>query len=77
MQYDESDPATWQNDDAFQVVAPRVGNVAGTPASVGLGKALRVLGEGERGTARLEREYTRARAPLEWATTQMNLGIAL
>jgi exonuclease VII small subunit len=52
-----------------------------------LGNALRVLGERESGTARLEeavaayrdalQEYTRERAPLQWATTQMNLGTAL
>ena len=45
------------------------------------------LGERESGTARLEeavaayrealQEYTRARVPLQWATTQMNLGNAL
>ena len=52
-----------------------------------LGNALRVLGERESGTARLEeavaafrealQEDTRARAPLEWAATQNNLGNAL
>ena len=52
-----------------------------------LGNALRILGERESGTARLEeavaayrealKERTRERAPLEWATTQNNLGNAL
>ncbi|MDQ6703463.1 MAG: tetratricopeptide repeat protein [Pseudomonadota bacterium] len=52
-----------------------------------LGNALRVLGERESGTARLEeavaayrealKEWTRARVPLEWAMTQTNLGAAL
>jgi tetratricopeptide (TPR) repeat protein len=52
-----------------------------------LGNALRVLGERESGTARLEEavaayrealeELTRARVPLDWATTQNNLGNAL
>jgi tetratricopeptide (TPR) repeat protein len=52
-----------------------------------LGTALRVLGERERGTARLEeavtayreslRERTRERVPLDWAMTKENLGIAL
>ena len=52
-----------------------------------LGSALRILGERESGTARLEEavaayraaleEMTRARVPLAWATTQMNLGTAL
>jgi hypothetical protein len=49
-----------------------------------LGAALRLLGERESGTARLEeavaafrealQEFTRARVPLKWAMTQMNLG---
>ena len=52
-----------------------------------LGNALRVLGERESGTTRLEeavaayrealQENTRARVPLEWARTQNNLGNAL
>src|SRR5262245_42293037 len=52
-----------------------------------LGIALRVLGEGESGTAKLEeavaayrealKELTRERAPLDWATTQNNLASAL
>jgi tetratricopeptide (TPR) repeat protein len=52
-----------------------------------LGHALRILGERESGTARLEeavaayrealQENTRARVPLEWAKAQMNLGTAL
>jgi tetratricopeptide (TPR) repeat protein len=52
-----------------------------------LGTALRVLGEREAGTARLEeavaafraalQEWTRERVPLQWAMTQMNLGAAL
>ncbi len=52
-----------------------------------LGNALRVLGEREAGTARLEeavaayraalQEYTRERVPLDWAMTQYNLGTAL
>ena len=58
---------------------------AGT--QMNLGNALRVLGERESGTARLEeavaafrdalQELTRVRVPLDWATTQMNLGNAL
>ena len=49
--------------------------------------ALETLGERENGTARIEeavevyrealKEYTRERAPLDWAATQMNLGNAL
>jgi hypothetical protein len=49
-----------------------------------LGNALQNLGERESGTARLEEaaaayraaleEYTRVRAPLDWAATQNNLG---
>jgi tetratricopeptide (TPR) repeat protein len=56
-------------------------------ALVLLGTALARLGERESGTARLEeavsayrdalQEYTRARVPLQWAMTQMNLGTAL
>ena len=52
-----------------------------------LGNALKTLGERESGTARLEEavaayraaleEWTRERVPLEWATTQNNLGNAL
>ena len=52
-----------------------------------LGLALWRLGERESGTAKLEeavaayrealQEYTRARAPLDWAKTQTNLGNAL
>ena len=52
-----------------------------------LGNALQALGERESGTTRLEEavaayraaleENTRARVPLEWAQTQMNLGVAL
>jgi exonuclease VII small subunit len=52
-----------------------------------LGNALERFGERESGTARLEeavaayrealQEYTRARAPLDWAMIQMNLGNAL
>jgi exonuclease VII small subunit len=52
-----------------------------------LGNALKVLGERESGTARLDeavaafrealQEWTRARVPLDWAGTQMNLGNAL
>jgi exonuclease VII small subunit len=52
-----------------------------------LGNALAMLGERESGMARLEeavsayrealQELTRARVPLDWATTQMNLGNAL
>ncbi len=48
---------------------------------------MRALGERESGTARLEeavaayraalKEYTRERVPLDWATTQNNLGTAL
>jgi tetratricopeptide (TPR) repeat protein len=58
---------------------------AGT--QMGLGSALRALGEREAGTARLEeavaayrealQELTRARMPLDWAGTQRNLGVAL
>jgi hypothetical protein len=54
---------------------------------VNLGGALRILGEREGGTARLDeavsafrealKENTRARVPLDWAGTQMNLGVAL
>ena len=50
-----------------------------------LGNALRILGERESGTARLEeavadyrealQEWTRARMPLDWAFTQMNLAL--
>jgi hypothetical protein len=53
---------------------------------VNLGNTLAALGERESGTARLEEavaayraaleEYTRDRAPLDWAMTQMNLGNA-
>ena len=52
-----------------------------------LGNALKTLGERESGTARLEEavaayraaleEWTRERVPLDWATTQNNLGNAL
>jgi hypothetical protein len=52
-----------------------------------LGTALRLLGERESSTARLEQavaayhaaleERTRERVPLAWATTQNNLGTAL
>jgi hypothetical protein len=52
-----------------------------------LGAALKVLGERESGTARLEeaiaafrealQEYTRARVPLEWAKSTGNQGVAL
>ena len=52
-----------------------------------LGNALRMLGERESGTERLEEavaayraaleERTRERVPLDWATAQINLGIAL
>ena len=52
-----------------------------------LGIALRILGERESGTARLEeavaayraalQECTRERVPLDWAMTQNNLGNAL
>jgi len=52
-----------------------------------LGNALRILGERERETGRLEeavsayreslKEYTRERVPLLWAGTQRNLGNAL
>ena len=52
-----------------------------------LGNALAILGQRERGTARLEEavavyraaleERTRARVPLDWAMTQNNLGNAL
>ncbi|MGH6843815.1 MAG: tetratricopeptide repeat protein [Methylocella sp.] len=52
-----------------------------------LGNALKVLGERESGTARLEeavvafrealQENSRERVPLQWAMTQMNLGNAL
>ena len=52
---------------------------------MGLGSALFVLGKRESGTARLDeavaayrdalQENTRARAPLEWAKTQMNLAL--
>jgi tetratricopeptide (TPR) repeat protein len=52
-----------------------------------LGNTLRVLGERESGTARLEeavkayrealKEYTRECVPLDWATTQISLGAAL
>jgi tetratricopeptide (TPR) repeat protein/pimeloyl-ACP methyl ester carboxylesterase len=62
------------------------GDQRGT-ALVLLGAALSVLGERESGTARLEeavsayrealQENTRARVPLRWAMTQMNLGAAL
>ena len=51
-----------------------------------LGTALQALGERESGTARLEeaaaafrealQERTRARAPLDWAGSQMNLALA-
>ena len=56
-------------------------------ALVLLGNALRMLGERESGTARLGDavaayreallENTRARVPLQWAATQMNLAVAL
>jgi len=52
-----------------------------------LGNALATLGERESGAARFDEavgayrealhERTRARVPLQWATTQMNLGTAL
>ena len=52
-----------------------------------LGNALRILGEREGGTERLEEaveahraaleEFTRERVPLQWAETQNNLGSAL
>ncbi len=52
-----------------------------------LGAALRALGEGEAGTARLDEavaafrssllERTRERSPLAWATTEVGLGDAL
>jgi tetratricopeptide (TPR) repeat protein len=52
-----------------------------------LGNVLSRLGERESGTARLDeavaahrealKENTRARVPLQWATTQNNLGAAL
>jgi hypothetical protein len=52
-----------------------------------LGNALQTLGSRESGTARLEEavaayraaleEMTRDRVPLDWATTQNNLGHAL
>jgi tetratricopeptide (TPR) repeat protein len=52
---------------------------------VGLGNALATLGERESGTARLEEAVaayrealqagTRARSPLDWAFTQMNLAL--
>jgi tetratricopeptide (TPR) repeat protein len=66
--------------------------LAAHPDAVGfdqnkLGNALGILGARERGTARLEeavtafrealQEYTRERAPLDWAMTQNNLGNAL
>jgi tetratricopeptide (TPR) repeat protein len=54
---------------------------------MGLGNALLRLGERESGTARLEeavsayrealQEYTRPRAPLQWATSTGNQGVAL
>ena len=54
---------------------------------VALGNALQTLGDRESGTERLEQavvtyrtaleEYTRERAPLDWAMTQNNLGNAL
>ncbi|MBF0145345.1 MAG: tetratricopeptide repeat protein [Magnetococcales bacterium] len=54
---------------------------------VHLGNALRILGERESGTDKLEvaveayrealKEYTRVRLPLDWAMTQNNLGNAL
>ena len=54
---------------------------------VNLGSALATLGKRENGTARLEEavaayraaleEYSRERVPLDWATTQNNLGTAL
>ena len=56
-------------------------------AQMGLGNALRVLGQRESGTARLEeavaaygealQENTRERVPLDWAMTQNGLGFAL
>ena len=56
-------------------------------ALIDLGNALEGLGERESGTGRLEdavsafrealKELTRARAPLQWAMTQNNLGAAL
>jgi len=56
-------------------------------AGNGLGIALKLLGERESGTDKLEEavnayratleDQTRDRAPLDWATTQMNLGTAL
>ena len=52
-----------------------------------LGAALQTLGERESGTARLDeavaayrealKEYTRQRAPLDWAMTQNNLELRL
>ena len=52
-----------------------------------LGLALSTLGSNESSTARLEEavaayratleEFTRERAPLNWATTQNNLGLSL
>ena len=55
--------------------------------SLAYGDALQTLGERERGPKRLElavaaytealKEYTRERAPLQWAATQNNLGNAL
>jgi tetratricopeptide (TPR) repeat protein len=52
-----------------------------------LGAALRILGEREAGTARLQEavdayrealtEYRPERVPLDWAMTQHNLGAAL
>ncbi len=73
-------------------VARRMQAVAGDADQRGvaltwLGNALGSLGEREGGTARLEEavaayraaleENTRARVPLDWAATQMNLGNAL
>ena len=59
----------------------------GPTTQTSLGNALQALGERESGTTRLEEavaayraaleENTRARVPLEWAQTQMNLGVAL
>ena len=68
------------------VATARDADERGTAAFL-LGDALWTLGERESGTARLEEavaayraaleEWTRERVPLDWATTQNNLGTAL
>jgi tetratricopeptide (TPR) repeat protein len=70
-----------------KLLALAASNDEGGKAQNNLGAALWALGERESGSARLEeavaayraalQERTRARVPLDWATTQNNLGNAL